>query len=260
MLHLTSRQVALIGMFAALYVIFSFMPGIPVATAQIKIEIEACLASVFGVVLGPYLGSLTALVSAVVAWIIPSGGGGGMGPYGMPFLLSPFFNALVTGLTYTGKWKEAMAVFGVLIAAFWFLPPSQPLGQFYYVGALVTWDKLIALALILPAVLLMRKGLSTKTMPLAFFLLAFAGNEADNAWGCIAFATPIVYNGIFGLNLDVVRFLFTVSPLVYPTIRFIQAVIATIILVPLVKALKMTNLTFVKVPWNSGAVGETKSP
>lgn len=242
MLHLKSRQVALIGIFAALYIVFSFLPGIPVAP-EINIEVEATLASVFGIILGPYLGSLTALISALIVWVSPFGG---LSPFTAPFILSPFFNALVTGLIYKGKWKGAMAVFGVLVVTFWFLPPSQPIDQFYYVGALVTFDKLIAWTLIIPAVILKRKGSSMKIMPLYFFLLSFAGNEADNAWGVIAFALPIVYNGIFGLDLETVRFLFVVSPLLYPTIRFIQAVIATIILIPLTKALKKANLTFVK--------------
>jgi len=242
LLHLNSRQLSLIAIFAALYVVFSILPGVPVAP-EINIEIEACLASVFGVVLGPYLGSLTALVSAIIAWLSPFGG---MSPFSAPFILAPFFNALVTGLAYKGKWKEALAVFGILIGAFWFLPPSQPIDQFYYVGALVSWDKLIALALIPLALEVRRRGLSMKAMPLFFFLLAFAGNEADNAWGVVAFGLPVVYNGIFGLNLETVRFLFVVSPFLYPTIRLIQAAIATIILVPLTRALKAANLTFEK--------------
>jgi len=47
-----------------------------------------------------------------------------------------------------------------------------------------------------------------------------------------------VYNGIFGLNVEAVRWLFLVSPFVYPAIRIIQAVLAAIVAVPLVKALK----------------------
>jgi len=43
-------------------------------------------------------------------------------------------------------------------------------------------------------------------------------------WGADVFAVPYVYGGIFGiLDINVVRFLFTVSPFIYPAIRIIQA-------------------------------------
>jgi len=81
-----------------------------------------------------------------------------------------------------------------------------------------------------------------KTLPILYFLLAFIGNQADNMWGSLAFATPLVYEGIFGLQLDSVRFLFMVSPFVYPAIRLLQAFIAMIVALPLMKALR-------NIPW-----------
>jgi hypothetical protein len=108
------------------------------------------------------------------------------------------------------------------------------------VGIAVLWDKVIALLLILPCVIFAKQLSTSKTLPFLYFLLAFIGNQADNMWGSLAFATPLVYEGIFGLPLDAVRFLFVVSPFVYPAIRLVQAVIATFVAVPLTKALKGT--------------------
>jgi len=72
-------------------------------------------------------------------------------------------------------------------------------------------------------------------------LLAFIGNQADNMWGSDAFSVPLVYEGIFGLPLELVRDAFLVSPFLYPAIRFVQAIIATVIAIPLMKALKDTS-------------------
>lgn len=299
-MKLSTTSVALMAIFAALYYVLSLItPHIPaIGIPDIKISLEALMATIFGLVLGPYLGALTAFVGASVAWILPPGS---PTPYGVPFLLSPPINAFVVGLIYYKKWKAAFATFGILIVAFLLLPPSQPLTENLHVGVAVVWDKLIALFLIIPAILIARKSLSKKqaiglsgivctvmslmafytafqpglfditiilisavlasgvifmvtlfivngavltekavTLGLLYFFLAFIGNQADNMWGADIFAVPAVYEGIFMLPLDVVRFLFVVSPFVYPAIRFVQAIIATAIAVPLMKALKKT--------------------
>jgi len=238
-MKLSTQNVALMAVFAALYYVLSLItPYVPaIAIPEIKISLEALIATIFGLILGPYLGALTAFVGAFVAWTLPPGS---MSPYGMPFLLSPPVNALVTGLTYYKKWKAGFLVFGLLIIAFLFTPPVQPLPENLYVGTAVLWDKIIALLLILPCVKFAKQLSNSKTLPLLYFLLAFIGNQADNMWGSLAFATPVVYEGIFALPLDTVRFLFIVSPFVYPAIRLVQAVIATFIAVPLMKTFKGT--------------------
>jgi len=163
---------------------------------------------------------------------------GSMSPLGAPFLLAPALNALVTGFIYYKKWKYAFLTMLVMIVAFPLLPPSQPLTEFGHVGILVIWDKIIALLLIIPTIKFAKRlSSSQKLIPVLFFLLAYIGNQADNMWGSAVFAVPIVYNGIYGLNIEFVRFLFTVSPLAYPAIRIIQAIVGSIIAVPLVSRL-----------------------
>jgi len=86
-----------------------------------------------------------------------------------------------------------------------------------------------------------------KLQPLFYFLLAFIGNQADNMWGADIFAIPMVYKGIFGISMiEDVRFLFVVSPFIYPAIRIIQATIAMVIAIPLIKALESSNLMPIK--------------
>jgi hypothetical protein len=239
-MKLTTKSVALMAVFAALYYITSLIsPFIPAAgIPEITIKLEALIASIFGILMGPYLGFLTALLGATITWILPPSGGI---IFGLPFLLSPPLNALVVGLVFYKKWKYAFLVLAVEILAFWFLPPSQPLLEFWYVSLAVTWDKIIALALIFPVVKLARFK-SLKLQLLFYFLLAFIGNQADNMWGSEIFAVPIVYEQIFGINIETVRFLFVVSPFIYPMIRIIQAIIAMVILIPLIRALESSTL------------------
>ena len=236
MIHLTSKNIALASIFAALYYGMSWLPGIPiVGLGNLTIEFEASFASVLGIILGPYLGSFTALVGTILAWTLPPSSGN---PYGLPFIIAPVINALIVGLIYIRRWKEAFVIFAVTIFAFLFTPPVSPITDFYYVAVAALFDKIIALLLIIPTAKIQEKYSSLKTLPLLFFFLAFIGNQADSTLGSLVFATPIVYRGVFGiLSVDEVRFLFVVSPFFYPAIRIIQAVIATIVAVPLVKAL-----------------------
>ena len=235
-MRVSARTEASIILFAALYYVLSifslYVPAI--GLPQITISLTAFIASVFGILLGAELGAFTAFVGALIAWILPPGSGS---VTGLPFLLSPPLNALTAGLIYSRRWREATGVMALLIGVFWFSPPCTPFNPNWYIGLAATWDKIIACALIAPTVLLLRKS-SVKSMFAAFFLLGFIGNQADNSWGNLAFAFPVVYNGIFGLSVEAVRFLFLVSPFIYPVIRIIQAILVAVVAVPLVKALK----------------------
>ncbi|MGB9741145.1 MAG: ECF transporter S component [Candidatus Bathyarchaeia archaeon] len=256
-MKISTRHLALVAVFASLYYVLSIIsPYIPaIGLPDLKIKLEALIASVFGLILGPYLGSFAAFLGAFVSWVLPPGS---MSPYGAPFLLSPPINALIVGLIFYRKWRWAFIAFGVLILAFLFSPPSQPITGYsqifdpfnpdnaymipiYYVPVAVLWDKVIALFLIFPTVKFARRLSNPKGMPILFFLLTFIGNQADNMWGCNAFAIPVVYESIFGLPLEAVRFYFLVSPFIYPAIRLVQAIFATIIAVPLIRALKNTE-------------------
>ncbi|MCW4044004.1 MAG: ECF transporter S component [Candidatus Bathyarchaeota archaeon] len=234
-MKLTTRQIALIAIFAALYYILSLIsPKIPINIAGVTISLEALIATIFGLVLGPYLGAATAFLGAFVTWTIS-----GMSPFGLPFLMSPPLNALVTGLVYYKKWKWGFIAFSAVIIAFLFTPPVHPITENGIVAAAVLFDKVVAVLLILPLVKF-AKHLSIGQGAAFYFILAFVGNQADNIWGSFAFATPMVYGGIFQMPVEAVRAAFLVSPFAYPAIRLIQAFVAMLIAVPLMKALKGT--------------------
>ena len=237
-MRITTRNIALVAIFAALYYVLSLIAPIriPTGVGDLEIGFAALIAAVIGIVLGPYLGTASAFLGASVAWVLPPSGGS---PFGLPFLLSPPLNALVTGLIFYKKWKYGFAVFGALIIAFLFTPPVQPLTENYGIAIAVLFDKIIALLLILP-VALFAKHLSVAKASMFYFLLFFIGNQADNMWGSLAFATPMVYNGIFGMDVSTVRIAFLASPFLYPAVRLIQAAIGMIIAVPLMQALHGT--------------------
>lgn len=237
---LTTRNVALVAIFATLYYVLSLLtfnisaPGV----AQVQIGLLALVASVFGLVLGPYLGTGAAFLGAFVGWVLPPSG---MLPYNLPFILSPPINAFVVGSIYYKKWKVGFIAFAMLIAAFFFTPPAQPILENLAVIVAVLADKIVALLLIIPLVLLTKRLAVTEKGIYAFYLmLGFIGNQADNMWGTLAFSIPSVYQGIFGMPIEAVRTAFLVSPFFYPVLRLLQAVAVMFIAVALMRTLKGT--------------------
>lgn len=253
-MKLSTREISLLTILAAFYYLSSLLPGVPIiGIPEPKIELEATIASIFGIIVGPYLGFLAGLVGAVTAWILPPGS---TNPLSAPFILCPAVNALVTGFIFKNSKLStqslvfrrggviALAILGTLNIVFWITPPCQPIEKYYYVGLAASWDKIIALLLIVPTILIARKfSSSLKGVFTFFFLLAFIGNQADAALGNFIFALPFVYEGIYQLNLEIVRWLFLVSPFYYPAVRIFQALLAAFLAVPLVRALKSRGWT-----------------
>jgi len=238
-----SRTVALVAVFAALYFVLSLLPGIPcIGVPQVKIQLEASFASIFGAVLGPYAGGLAALIGTLIAYAW-----GGGGPYGLPFMFCPALNAVTVGLMFRRRFAAAAAVMAALTASFWLTPVVQPVQEHWLVGLAATFDKMAALILIAPLAFMMKRsgGLQSnggvKASALTFtqmLVIAFIGNEADNALGNLVFAFPVVYNGIFGFTLESTRWAFLVSPFAYPIIRSLQALLAAVVGLPLMRALE----------------------
>ena len=210
------------------------IPGI----LGLTISPAALVATILGLILGPYLGTASALIGSVAAWGLTGGS-----PFGLPFLLSPPLNAFVSGAIFYKKWKMAFAALAVLIIAFPFTPPVLSMANAFgsaQVAIWVLWDKIIALLLILPLVAF-SKRLSAAQGTALLFILAFIGNQADNMWGSFIYARPIVYNGIFQMPTEAVQLSFLTGPFLYPAIRFIEAFFAMLIAVPLLKIASGTN-------------------
>jgi uncharacterized membrane protein len=121
-LKLTTRNVAFLAIFSSLSVIIiKFVPGIPiVGVPDSEIKFDAAIAPVYGMVIGPYLGFLAALI-------------GGLLTSGSPFTFltsfAPAVSAMIAGFLTSEKmterlkipgWIPAVAILGALIAG-WYL-------------------------------------------------------------------------------------------------------------------------------------------
>jgi hypothetical protein len=228
------------AMFAAVYVVISIIPGIPVAPG-VEIQFEAGLASVMGVFLGPYIGFLTAFLSSTVSWLIL-----GSGIFGLPFLFNPPLNALIVGFIVYKNRKQSLIIgvlaYAILIIFQLISPPLTTPSFNFIIAVAVLYDKIIGLALVFPVVILFdrlkdKEGRISliKTSIIAFFLVALIGNIIDNLLGTALFSYPFVYQ-IYGFDLVGVQTTFLATPFIYLPIRIAQSIFATLVTIGLIKA------------------------
>jgi len=123
-MKLSSKQVAIIAIFAALYAVVSRLPGIPTIGASGKIEPVVILDPIVGILLGPWIGGLTSLLGNFVAWIIPS-----TSFYGLLNLPTGPVAAIVSGNlarnTRNSNWKFAVIAYAVLMGLWYLTPPGR---------------------------------------------------------------------------------------------------------------------------------------
>ncbi|MEM2281199.1 MAG: ECF transporter S component [Candidatus Bathyarchaeia archaeon] len=119
--ELSAKNVALLTIFAALsFIICKFIPGIPIiGVPDAQIKFDAVVAPLYGMIIGPYLGFLAALIGGLIA-------------AGSPFTVLTSFctaiSAMMAGFLTLGKvsknnriqgWQLSAAILAALIAGWY---------------------------------------------------------------------------------------------------------------------------------------------
>ncbi|MCW4021013.1 MAG: ECF transporter S component [Candidatus Bathyarchaeota archaeon] len=129
-MKLNTRQIAFISVFAALQVVISRLPGIPLIGVESgKIEPTVLLMPVIGIILGPWVGGLAAFIGNFIAWLIPS-----TSFFGLLMLPTAPVGAIVAGLLARmdakSDWKVA-ALMLLVLNALWFASPPGMIVPYY---------------------------------------------------------------------------------------------------------------------------------
>ena len=230
-----------IGVFSAMTLIFSILPLPSIGYTNLAAVMET-----LGAVLGStgFLGGLGVAAGALIYGLyrpsemflyvldLPLG-------EGLPVVLNLGFVPMVVGsisiaLMMKRKDKFVFAL-GLLLTGWFFLAPGNKL-----VAAWAVWDKYLALALIIPVGLLVKKtfkkDINLKYLPITLFMVSFIGLELDAMTGNVIFG--YTYTNL-GLTAEGLASMYVPFALAAAWERIAMAIVSTIVTLPLVYAVDM---------------------
>ena len=233
-MKLSSKGVALIACFAALYVIISFIPvsPFPLIGGEGRIDASTVISLVTGLLLGPLLGGLAVLIGGIIT------------PFVVPYMLAlgPYtFIPHVAAATCAGALKNGKQPLCGLpyLFSFIFFAFFPNIGPFW-TWPLMLWFHVIALIIMTSPL----QNWATKN-------LASQNSTFISAGVAVTFLTSTVFSQAVGSIVFEILKLVSWNPeywrvmvwqpltFIYPAERLIITIIATVIVVPIIRALRV---------------------
>ena len=229
-MNISSKEVALIVCFAALYVVVSFVPLFKLVGGEGIIAATSVISLVIGLILGPLLGGLAVLIGGIIA------------PFVNPQIALGFFASVphIAAAVCVGALKNEKQPICVLIYLFSFIF----FAFFPYIGPVWIWPWMLWFHII--SLLIMASPLQTKAIK-----NVSSPNPTSLTTGVIVtFLTSTLFSQVVGsivfefLNIGNISLSYWLGEwqsltLIYPVERLIIVAIATVIAVPVLKALRI---------------------
>lgn len=226
---LRTKEIALVICFTALYAVFASIPifqllGMP----SRSITAAAITAPVIGVLLGPYIGTLSALLGGAIGFFT-----GSFGPWNF---VAGIVATLCAGLLYKGKQLWCVLVYAFFLMVFGFYPSIGPAWLF----PLSMWFQIVCLLVLVSplqsmAVKKIKSG-NSRSLVLSFFVISLASTLAGQISGSLTYML-LVPSSLGGWLL-----MWQGLTIVYPIERMIIALGSALIGSLLLKVLRSSNL------------------
>lgn len=226
-----SRLIVLMSLLAALDIILSPIPIYPYGPS-----FAAMMKPFDGIVLGPIGGASAAFLGGVIATFIWPGSASLLYATWIPGLVG----ALGAGMLITRRWYVSFGLLGLIILGFLL----HPWGRLVFV--LASWDKIVALACIIPASRIVERTLRDRTnlrwLSWSMGTVSFISTELDAATGNLIFLI-LAQMGLYGpMTPESLPPLFLPYVLIDPAVRLMAGIAAALILVPVLYYSEKANL------------------
>ena len=221
MKRLSTKNIAFVGVFAALHVILYFMSFGLWRNWAIYLE------PIEGIVLGPWAGFSAALIGSVVARAIKP-----VDVWMFGIVAEPL-GVLAAGFLAKGRWKPVIAIYAVMLTAYF----VHPIGRWLPLWTIL--DILLAFALIYP-VAKMSKNLfeeNVKRLPISLVLVSFIGTVTD-ALARVFLLIPAGFYMFFGWSPEVVYSIFVMGAVDSYIEDVLVVIVSLVVGVPLLLALR----------------------
>lgn len=256
-IKITTRQLAMVVIFAAIYAILRRIQTIPmIGISGASFSLSDAVAPLVGIILGPFLGGLSVITGTFLAFAL----GKPVVFLGLDFLPA-LVNAVALGFLARHKWTPVVALYIALLSVFLLLPYTSLLINVGGISIPFVWLHIVGLVVLLSP-LGMKAGKWIETIEPAklaagLATLAFVGTMAQHLMG------NILYEIVFGQPIgpwDFAKFTtnWNVIFFLYPWERMILVVLAVVIGIPLVRTLKKSHLLFEK-PKNTKPLQQSPS-
>jgi len=231
-LRFETRKLVLACIFAALYAVFSSVSLFPVIGALgTFITLAVVLAPVIGMLLGPYVGALATSVGGFVGWTVTQSGA-----FSFVSFIPGSFSALTAGLLINGERRVSAILYLILFLPMAFFPLIGPAWLF----PLFLWFQLIGLVvLVSPVSAVASESLRADRidkLTLGVGIIALVSALAGQVAGTLMYE---VFFYPFDPQIESWRTAqWQFLTFVYPVERIIIAVFATLVGVPLIRAVR----------------------
>jgi hypothetical protein len=239
---ITTKQIALIAVFSALYAVFRIIPIGPMIGLSSSFSLSDALAPLIGIILGPFSGGLTIIIGTFSAMAL------GKAPVflGLDFLPA-LMNAVAIGFLIRRKWLPVVALYATVLAIFLLSPYTLLFVQVGSIPVPFMWMHLVALVVLLSpisskAISNVRKS-NIAYLALSIAALAFIGTMLQHLTGNLLFQL-VFGQPIGGYTTEIFAGYWNMIFYAYPVERTLMVIITTLIGVPLVKILKQSVLPF----------------
>jgi len=214
--------------FTALYVVLGFLRISPIiGLSGQAITAAAIIAPIIGMLLGPYIGTLSTFLGGTIGFFL--------GSLSYPSFAGGIATAFCAGMIRTGKRAIAALVYLTLFLLFAFYPVIGPA----WVFPLETWFQIVGLIILLSPLQSFAKKLldsqSSTRLMYGFFFTCLVSTLAGQIAGSLVFE-------ILAADPNVVKASWPTLTGLYPVERTIIALAAAFIGTALFKTLKSTNL------------------
>ena len=221
MKRLSTKNVAFVGVFAALHVILYFM------SFGLWRNWAIYLAPIEGIVLGPWAGFSAALIGSVVARAIKP-----IDVWMFGIVAEPL-GVLAAGFLAKGQWKPVIAIYAVMLTAYF----VHPFGRWLPLWTIL--DILLAFAFIYPVAKISKNLFeeNVKRLPISLVLVSFIGTVTD-ALTRVFLLIPAGFYMFFGWSPEVVYSIFVMGAVDSYIEDVLVVIVSLVVGVPLLLALR----------------------
>lgn len=242
-----TKAIAAIAIFAALYSVVKLIPMGPMIGLSGTFSVADCLAPIYGIILGPYIGGSSVVLGTFISFAF----GRPVNFMGLDFLPA-LVNTVSIGFLMRKKWIPAIILNVALLAIFM----ANPLTVWFYnvsfgsttIAVPFFWLHIAALVVLISP-LGYKAGGWIKSLKPAFVvagvaILAFVGTMMQHLTGNIL--TEVVRTQLTGVMTPetLTTIVWPAAFVLYPWERLALVIMSVIVGVPLIKALKTTIFPF----------------